>query len=67
MNNYFFDDTIASKIYNNSCDMDAQDYSENKEAEIELINSALDKIHSYGYYNDDFKTLYKALYKIYAE
>lgn len=67
MDNYFFDETIANKIYNSSCDMDNQDYLENKESEIELINSALDKIHSYGCYNDDFKALYIALYRIYGE
>lgn len=52
---------IATYLYNASCDLDHEDYEENKENELALLTSAIDKIKSYGCWNDDFMALYKAL------
>lgn len=65
--NIYFDETIASKIYDAACDMDMQNYSDSKEEEINMINQAIDKIYSYAPYNNDFLALYNALLNIYGE
>lgn len=67
MNNLFFDESIAEKIYNQSCDMDCNVDEETRESEILLINQALDKIYSYSSYNNDFLALYNSLFMIYSE
>lgn len=67
MDKLFFDETIAQNLYEYCEDMDAQNYCDIKEKEIELINSAIDKVHSYASYNDDFLALYNALYIAFSE
>ena len=58
---FFNIETVANNIYNACTDFDALDYIETKETEIKNLKSALEKVHDYSYYNDDFKVLAESL------
>lgn len=62
-----FDENIAVNLYNYCANMDAQNYSENKENEINLLNQAIEKVCSYACYNTDFLALYNALNMAFGE
>lgn len=63
----FFDENIAKNLYKYNEDMDAQNYCDSREKEIELLQSALEKVYSYASYNNDFLALYNALYMAFSE
>ena len=67
MDKLFFDETIAKNLYKACEDFDAQNYSDSKEQEIALLQSAIEKVYSYASYNDDFLALYNALYIAFSE
>lgn len=67
MDNLYFDESIATNLYEYAKDMDYADYEDTKEQEIALINEAISKIHSYASYNDDFSALYGVLLNAFGE
>ena len=52
---------IASNIYSACTEYETSDYAETKATDLKNLESALDTINSYSYWNEDFKTLVEAL------
>lgn len=59
-------DEMARRIYEASLDMDYADYADTKEADINFIASALEKIGDYAERDNDFLALFNALSIIYG-